>query len=199
MHVGTAQSQSLISSISVSSTTQFQATSISQGGASADAVLLSIGRQIDVNYSQRVLETELGQQLGSALQDAGIEGQALTDVLSGVLDTSPEATAKRIVDFATSFFGAFQANHAEEGGEAQVSGFTDLIRDAVEEGFAQSRDILEGIGQISSGVSDDIDQTYDLVMQGIDDFAEGQRLSLAEQVSEASADPLEPVEDLLAI
>ena len=74
-----------------------------------------------------------------------------------------------------------------------------ILREFDEEPLLAQRDILEGIGQISSGVSDDIDQTYDLVMQGIDDFAEGQRLSLAEQVSEASADPLEPVEDLLAI
>ena len=70
-----------------------------------------------------MLETELGQSFASALRKAGIEGQALEDVLSGALDLSPEATAKRIVEFATSFFGAFQTNNADQEGDAQIDGF----------------------------------------------------------------------------
>jgi hypothetical protein len=57
------------------------------------------------------------------LRKAGIEGQALEDVLSGALDLSPEVTAKRIVEFATSFFGAFQTNNADQEGDAQIDGF----------------------------------------------------------------------------
>lgn len=175
MQVGTAQSsRSLIASIGVS--THVQATAIpSQAGAPADAVLLSIGRQIDADYANKVLETELGQKLGSALRDAGIDEEQLQAVLSGAQDTSPEATSKRIVDFATSFFSAFQANHGDDEGEAQVAGFTELIKNAVKEGFAQARDILEGISKISTDLSDDIDQTFGLVMEGIDRFAEDQR------------------------
>ena len=130
MQVGTAQSQSLIASVSVS--TQIQATKLgSKDGDSADAVLLSIGRQIDVSYAQKVLETELGQQLSSTLEQAGVATGMLQDALSGALDMSPEATANRIVDFATSFLGAFQANNAEQGGQQQVDGFAELIRGEV--------------------------------------------------------------------
>ena len=92
MQVGTAQSQSLIASVSVS--TQIQATKInSKDGGSADAVLLNIGSQIDVSYSQKVLETELGQQLSSALQQAGVDTGMLQDGLSGALDMSPPASS----------------------------------------------------------------------------------------------------------
>ncbi|MBQ38810.1 MAG: DUF5610 domain-containing protein [Candidatus Latescibacteria bacterium] len=191
MLVGTTQSQSsLISSISASSKIGTSATSMK--GGPADAVLMSVGRKIDVNYAQQVLETELGQSFASALKDAGIEGQALEDVLTGAIDVSPEATAKRIVDFATSFFGAFQANHADDEGSVQIDGFSQLIKDAVEEGFAQSRDVLEGIGKISGQVSDDIDETYHLVMGGIDSFVVEQQESLAPvpPPEEAPDDPL---------
>ena len=199
MQVGTAQSQSLIASVSVS--TQIQATKInSKDGGSADAVLLNIGSQIDVSYSQKVLETELGQQLNSALQQAGVDTGMLQDGLSGALNMSPEATANRIVAFATSFFGAFQANNAEQGGPQQVDGFAELIRGAVEEGFTQARDILEGIGKISGNVSSDIDRTFGMVMQGIDDFADEQRTIVTgpPTVEDPSLET-EQIEDLLAI
>ena len=177
MQVGTTQSQSLISRISVSAKVETSITR-TQTGASADAVNLSVGGQIDSNYVQQVLQTELGESLANALSAAGIEGQALEDVLSGAIDLSPQATAGRIVDFATSFYGSFQSNHADEDGNAQIDGYSQLIKDAVEEGFTQSRDLLEGIGKISGQVSDDINRTYELVMQGLDDFASTQRASL---------------------
>jgi hypothetical protein len=178
MQVGTAQSSSTFASISVS--TQIDVTTISsKKDGSTDAVLLSVGRQIDINYAQQVLETELGQSFATALQEAGIEGQALEDVLSGALDLSPEATAGRIVDFATSFFGSFKANNADQGGGAQIDGFSQLIKDAVEEGFNQSRDVLEGIGKISGQLSSDMDRTFQLVIGGINNFADEQHQSLA--------------------
>lgn len=177
MQIGTTQSQSLISKISVSAKIETSITR-TQTGASADAVNLSVGGQIDSDYVQQVLQTELGESLANALSAAGIEGQALEDVLSGAIDLSPEATAGRIVDFATSFFGSFQNNHADDDGTTQIDGYSQLIKDAVEEGFTQSRDLLEGIGKISGQVSDDINRTYELVMQGLDDFASTQRASL---------------------
>lgn len=182
MQVGTAQSQSLIASVSVTrtSTTTVSATSLlQQDSAPADAVLNSVGGQIDSGYVQQVLQSEIGQSVANMLQNAGIEGEALDAVLSGAIDVSPQATAGRILDFATSFFGGFQANHAGQEGGAQIDGFSQLIKDAVDEGFQQSRDLLEGIGKISGKVAEDIDETYSLVMSGIDDFAQEQRDSLA--------------------
>lgn len=197
MQVGTAQgSQRLIASVGV--TAQMKATAVaSQEGAPAGAVLLSIGSQIDIGYANKVLETEIGQKLGAALRDAGIEGEQLQAVLSGAVDTSPEATAKRIVDFATSFFAAFQANHAEEEGGVQIDGFSELIKNAVKEGFAQARDLLEGIARLSTDLSEDIDETYGLVMEGIDRFSEDQRASLAQALT--IQDPAEQPEENLAV
>ena len=198
MQIGSAQTQSLIASINVSS--KFEASAVSsQKDGPVDAVLMSVGGSVDTNYAQQVLETELGQSFANALRDAGIEGQALDDVLSGVIDFSPEATAKRIVDFASSFFGAFQANNADQDGNSQIDGFSELIRGAIEKGFAQAKDILEGIAKISQGVTADIDETLVLVMKGIDDFAEGKRGVLAATDDAPPDSQVEQPQDLLAI
>ena len=42
----------------------------------------------------------------------------------------------------------------------------------MEEGFSQAKGILSGIGDISGGVAEDIDATFNLVMEGIDAFGE---------------------------
>jgi hypothetical protein len=198
MQIGSAQTQSLIASINVSSKVGARAVS-SQKDGPVDAVLMSVGGSVDTNYAQQVLATELGQSFANAMRDAGIEGQALDDVLSGVIDFSPEATAKRIVDFASSFFGSFQANNADQDGNSQIDGFSELIRGAIEKGFAQAKDILEGIAKISAGVAAYMDETFVLVMKGIDDFAEGKRGVLAAAADAPPDSQIEQPEDLLVI
>ena len=198
MQVGTTQSYSLINAVSVSPNIE-QMKAASDEDGTVDAVQLSVGDEVDKGYVQRVLETELGQSFANALRDAGIEGQALDDILSGAVDTSPKATADRIVSFATSFLGAFQANNADQQGLAQIDGFTDLIHKAVEEGFTQAKDILEGITKISGGVAADIEETFALVVRGINDFAEGKRGLFAEAEEAPTEQPSELTEDLVSI
>ena len=182
MDVGSTQSQSLIASLSVTAT---RSVSIVQEATSgSESVLISLGQQIDLSYSQRVLQDSLTSSFDTALSDAGLELDVQT-LLSSGLDLSPQATAQRIVDFAVSFFDAFQANHLDDDGkESQVDSFSALIRGAVEEGFADARSIIEGIGPIREGVAADIDETFELTMRGIDEFAEQQREALLQQIEQ---------------
>ena len=180
MHVGTAQSQSLIASLSVTRKTQISAIPLAsgQGERAADAVLLSIGRRIDVSYATMVLDESLRPRLDAALASAGLE-LSTDDLLSTAEDTFSEATAQRIIEFATSFFEAFQNNQVDEDSESQISSFTELIKGAVKGGFDQARDILGGIGQKSGGVQADIDRTFSLTTKGLDAFAQEQRGALS--------------------
>ena len=174
MQIGAAQSQSLISSIAGSS--QITASTLLSQGPEAprEAVLLSLNRRVDGDFAQRVVADSVQETLTAALDQAGLTLD-VESLLSSGLDFSPEATSQRIVEFAISFFDAFKNNHQEDGGEEQLDGFVDLIKDAVEEGFAQAGDILAGIGNTPGKVADDIDRTQELVMQGIDRFADEQR------------------------
>ena len=196
MEVGSAQSQSLIASISITQT-QIKATQVaSQDGNATASVLLSVGTQIDATYVQKVLDTSLTDKLNGAFKTAGMDTNVQSLMSSG-MDFSPEATAKRIVDFSVGFFGAFQLNHKGEKGGLQIDGFTSLIKDAVKTGFEDARSILSGIGDISPEISAGIDETFDLVMKGIDDFGEEQQGALIDP--EAVEDSEEEGEQLLVV
>ena len=173
MQVGTTQSQqSLIASISVTTQLDTQAV-VSSGQSGSDAaVLLNLGGDINSGYANRVLEDNLATSFDAAFAKAGLDLNT-ESILSSGLDFSPEATANRILEFSTSLFDGFMANHAgDEDGGPGLGGFKDLIKGAVKEGFTQAKGILSGIGEIPGGVSDDIEETFNLVMSGIDAFGE---------------------------
>ena len=98
--------------------------------------------------------------------------------------SSEQATATRIVDFATSFYSAYQMNHEGDEGGAKLEGFVTLIKGAVEEGFAGAQEVLGGFSEMSSKVQDDIDETFELTMKGIDAFADEQRQLEAQEEKE---------------
>jgi hypothetical protein len=187
MQVGSAQSQSLIASISVTRTQSSSSSQlVSPGGSQSSSVLLNVGQQIDANYVQTVLDTSLTDKINGAFQSAGMDTN-VESLLSSGLDFSPQATADRIVGMATSFFGAFQLNHQGQEKGIQIEGFTSLVKDAVKAGFEEAGSILSGIGDISPEIADDIDETFGLVMKGLDDFAEEQESALVEPSSEENA------------
>ena len=174
MNVGNTQSQSLIASMQVSrSTFEMKQTTTNANGDTqtksllVDAVQVDI--QIDGEFANRVLKDSLEEKLNSMFQQAGMD-TSVGSLLEKGMDFSPTATAQRIVDFATGFFGQFQSNNADRGGADQLDGFAALIKGAIEEGFASAQDILEGLGEIASGIQTNIDETFELTMKGIDDF-----------------------------
>lgn len=80
---------------------------------------------------------------------------------------SPENTARRILDVATSFFSMSEVFRAEGETEASRQKFADFIGGAVNEGFRQARAIL---GELPEDVKAGIDKTNSLVFSGLDDF-----------------------------
>lgn len=178
MEVGSAQSQSLIAAVSTTRT-QISAAKFTSDDGSATSVLLSISQQVDTVYAQRVLDDSLADKFNAAFQQAGMDTN-VESVLGSGLDFSPQATANRIVSMAVGFFGSFQANHLQEAAADQIDEFAQMIKGAVKQGFSEARDILEGIGDLSPEVAEDIDSTFSLVMSGIDDFAKEQHSALAE-------------------
>ena len=111
MQVGSAQSQSLLAA--VTTTTQLKAAKLTSPEGEATSVLLSIGKQVDTVYTQRVLDDALAESFNAAFQEAGMD-TTVDSLLGSGMDFSPEATADRIVSFAVGFFGSFQANNSED-------------------------------------------------------------------------------------
>lgn len=100
-----------------------------------------------------VLEPTLGANAIDAAVDAG-------------LDVSPEATADRIVSLSTAFLPAYQESNPGKS----VSDFLQVIKSGIDQGFAEARDILDGLGVLEGDIASNIDRTYELVQEKLDEF-----------------------------
>lgn len=120
---------------------------------------LSLLYKSAIENLNEMLAPELGE---NAIQNAYESG----------IDFSPEATAERIVSFATGFLPNYQQNNPELAGNEALDGFMDLMGGAIQKGFDEARGILESLQVLEGDVADGIDQTYQLIQQGLADFRE---------------------------
>ncbi|WP_428034036.1 DUF5610 domain-containing protein [Amphritea sp.] len=105
-----------------------------------------------VTELNKVLETDLGS---SSIQKAYDSG----------LDVTPEATAERIVSLSANFFSSYQAQHPEMDYQTQAKSFVELISGGIDQGFADAREILDGLKVLQGDIASNIDTTYDLVQE----------------------------------
>ncbi len=86
------------------------------------------------------------------------------------IDFSPEATADRIIKASTAFFYSYQEQHPEENLEEQLDNFIAIISGGVDQGFDEARHILDGLGVLEGDIEDNINRTYDFVIEGYQGF-----------------------------
>ena len=99
----------------------------------------------------------INEELAPTMGEHAIE----TAVEQGV-DTSPEATAERIVSFATQFFAIHQEQNSGLSFDEQLNSFMDKIGGAIDQGFDEAKDILSGLKVLEGDIADGVDQTYSL-------------------------------------
>lgn len=105
------------------------------------------------------LEPIMGPNAAQKIYDSGI-------------DTSPEATADRIVSFATAFYGKYKEQNPDKSEQENLDSFLKVIGGGIEKGFADAKDILKGLQVYEGEVESGVDKTYGLVMKGIANFRE---------------------------
>lgn len=105
------------------------------------------------------LEPIMGENAAQKIYDSGI-------------DTSPEATADRIVAFATAFYGRYKELNPGKSEEETLENFMKIIGGGIEKGFNDAKDILKGLQVYEGEVKSGVDKTYGLVMQGLTNFRE---------------------------
>lgn len=125
-----------------------------------------------------VLKTAL-ENINAALKEAMGEDNVIETAVEQGVDVSPAATADRIVSQSTAFFEQYKANHPDMNEEEAKANFIDLIRGGVEKGFAEARSLLDGLNVLAGDVAANIDKTYELVQQGLDDFLNGEVIRAA--------------------
>ena len=105
------------------------------------------------------LEAEFGPNAAEKIKASGV-------------DTSPEATADRIVGFATAFYQKYSEQNPDMPEEERLDKFLALVGGGVDKGFEDARSILDGLGVLQGKIADDIDSTYSLIQEGFAKFRE---------------------------
>ena len=136
---------------------------------------LILQAQLDVslssgNNSLALLYKTALESLGEALEPT-LGANAIEQIRQrGNEYYTPEATAERIVQVSTDFFERYRENHPEQELEQQLDEFLALIGSGVDRGFTQAREILQGLEVLQGSIADNIDNTYQLVFAGYDQF-----------------------------
>ena len=102
------------------------------------------------------------------------------------VDTSPEATADRIVSFATQFFSIHQQQNSGMSLSDQLDSFMGIIGGAIDNGFKEAKDILSGLKVLQGDIADGVDKTYSLVQEGLQAFRDSFNKKTDETVSSPS-------------
>lgn len=86
------------------------------------------------------------------------------------IDTSPEATANRIADFALNFFGKYAENNGLADDETGRKQFADFIGAAIGQGIEEARGILTALSALNGNVDSGITETEGYIQKRLEDF-----------------------------
>ncbi|MDI6704302.1 MAG: DUF5610 domain-containing protein [bacterium] len=125
-------------------------------------------------YKTKDVITKVEDIIDRRMKRAGVEGEFKSpglpkeEMTIGEIQEyiKPENVAGRIVDFAKGLYGMWKSNHPDAEPE-KFDGFFNVLKGAIDEGFKQARDIL---GVLPDDIESMINETYDLTMQGMDDW-----------------------------
>ena len=111
--------------------------------------------------SQQVLNQRILEALNREIASTGAPAVQSLDAS----EFTPQKVADRILNFINQ--AATLANLNDPTGEAGKR-VLEQGRAGVEQGFADAKDILEGLGVYNGKIKEDAEQTYNLIQQGLD-------------------------------
>lgn len=120
------------------------------------------------------LEPVFGENAAQKVYDSGI-------------DVSPEATAERIVSFATKFYGRYEKMTPNMSDEERLDSFLNIIGGAIDQGFTEAKDVLKGLSVYEGEIESNVDKTYNFVLKGLATFRERME-EVSQQKAEAKAE-----------
>jgi len=141
-----------------------------QTSETGDQILLGKDKLSNNQIMNMVVERSM-DKLRAVVDDARA---ALGLSENDTLDTSPEATANRIADFALNFYDKWRENHAEGTDEDARKQYASFIGGAIQQGIGEARDILGALNAMNSNVSGNIDKTWEYIQARLDKFIAGE-------------------------
>lgn len=138
-----------------------------RGTGRADAVLLGKGAPLSNDDKAKLVVERALDRLRAVVGDARKELGLPEDA---VIDTSPEATGQRIVDFALGFFDKYAKQNGLENNEEGRKQFADFIGGAIPQGIDEARGILGALNALDGNTGSNIDKTADYITNKLDEF-----------------------------
>jgi hypothetical protein len=86
------------------------------------------------------------------------------------IDTSPNATANRIADFAINFFSKYAKNNGLEDNEEGRKQFADFIGAAIGQGIEEAKGILTALSAFDPEIQAGVEDTASYIQKRLDDF-----------------------------
>ncbi|WP_404419725.1 DUF5610 domain-containing protein [Marinospirillum sp.] len=127
-----------------------------------------------INYQEVV--TQLEEVLRKELGDENFSLDKLAAKTSGVEGEedywSPERTADRIYTGATGYFEAFKKQHPDLSEEEVLDKFLSIIAPAIDKGFDEAADILQGFNVFEGDIESNARRTQELVHEKLAVFRE---------------------------
>lgn len=139
-----------------------------------NAAILAANEQVSLksnSESLRLLYKTALEAINKELEPVLGENAAQKTYDSGI-DVSPEATAERIVSFATKFYGRYEKMTPDMDEQERLDSFLKIIGGAIDQGFSEAKDILKGLNVYEGEIESNVDATYDYVLKGLAQFRE---------------------------
>ena len=131
-----------------------------------DTVSLGQGAPLTQADTQNVVLNQAFEQLRAIVAEAR---EALGIPEDATLDTSEEATANRIADFALNFFHQYAENNDLQDNEESRAQFAEFIGGAIQQGIQEAKDILASLSALD-GNPFDFQKTQDHIQTRLDNF-----------------------------
>lgn len=142
--------------------------------ASLDAAIVNTNLSLntgDANNSLTLILKTAIEGINAELEPT-LGANAIQAAVDSGIDVSPEATAERIVSLSTAFLPAYLDANPELDFETAVNQFVDVISGGIDQGFAEAREILDGLQVLDGDIASNIDATYELVQDKLANFVE---------------------------
>jgi hypothetical protein len=140
--------------------------------APQDRLDLGKGEPIGKDRSMQIILDRAMEKLRAVVDEART---ALGIPEDAQMDTSPDATAGRIADFALGAFPHWLKQHPNLSDEDARKQFAAFIGGAIDQGIAEARDILRGLNALLPDVDKDITATRDIIQNRLNNFVAGKK------------------------
>lgn len=141
-----------------------------QGLLQAQDSVLFGGQGVSNDQSMNIVLERAMEKLRAVVGDARAE---LGIPEGAVIDTSPEATAERILEFALGNFDRYHENHEELGDDEARQEFADFIGAAIHQGISEASDILSALDALNPDNESMIGTISGIVDERLAAFAAG--------------------------